>query len=75
MLIYRYVYTFINVNVEIYVFNRKFYVFKLARVYHNELTVNSTLLIRSRRFIKLSSRSKMQTNVKAKFVILEKVIF
>lgn len=32
MLIYRYVYTFMNVNVEIYVFNRKFYLFKLARV-------------------------------------------
>lgn len=75
MLIYRYVYTFINVNVGIYVFNRKFYVFKLARVYHNELTVNSTILIRSRRFIKLNSRNKMQTNVKAKFAILEKVIF
>lgn len=75
MLIYRYVYTFINVNIGIYVFNRKFYVFKLARVYHNELTENSTLLIRTRRFIKLNSRNKMQTNVKAKFVILEKVIF
>lgn len=75
MLIYRYVYTFINVNVGIYVFNRKFYIFKLTRVCHNELTVNSTLLIRGRRFIKLNSRSKMQTNVKAKFAILEKVIF
>ena len=75
MLIYRYVYTFINVNVRIYVFNYKFYLFKSTRVYHDELTINSTLLIRGRRFIKLNSRSKMQTNVKAKFVILEKVIF